>query len=80
VQSVFARQSAPGGQAGQVPPPQSVPVSLPFLTPSEQAGVAQMPSLQKPLVQSVPSRHRLPTAQSGQLPPQSTSLSSPFCT
>jgi hypothetical protein len=33
-QSTEARQPSPAGHAGQVPPPQSVPVSLPFSTES----------------------------------------------
>jgi hypothetical protein len=37
-QSDARLQPWPLGQAGQVPPPQSMPVSLPFLTTSLQVG------------------------------------------
>jgi hypothetical protein len=42
----------PIGHAGQVPPPQSTPVSLPFLTLSMHDGAAHCPPVQKPLWQS----------------------------
>jgi hypothetical protein len=41
VQSPLTEQSRPSTQSGQVPPPQSMSVSVPFLTPSVQVvGVA----------------------------------------
>jgi len=44
-------------QAGQVPPPQSTPVSDPFLTPSEQVGCRQVLNWQ------TPEQHWEPTTQ-----------------
>ncbi len=61
-------------------PPQSMEVSVPFLTVSKQVGATHNPAVHTPLTQlaaTVP--HILPTAQAGQLaPPQSTSVSVPF--
>jgi hypothetical protein len=68
---------------GQVGPPQSTSVSLPFLIPSMQVAVAaaQTPELQLLLLQSALTRQALPFAHfEVQLPPQSTSVSSPFFT
>ena len=67
--------------AGQLPP-QSVPVSEPFIVWSLQvgAGAAQVPFEHSPLVQSDAPEHALPLSQGLQLPPQSTSVSVPLCT
>jgi hypothetical protein len=62
----------------QVPPPQSIAVSRPFFTPSEQVGVAQWNCVsQMPDVQSEPARHARLGTHAGQTPPQSTSVSLP---
>ncbi len=78
-QSAGPVQIPPPPQAGQSPPPQSMSVSVPFLTPSLQAGGAHCRPLQTPETQSLPSSQALPAMQSGQLPPQSTSVSRPLC-
>jgi hypothetical protein len=93
VQSVDAAQPPPIPHvfpwATQVAPPQSVPVSEPFFTPSEQVGAGgvahSFEALQKPEVQSELAAHPTPSAQvrpsvrqSG--PPQSTPVSLPFFT
>jgi hypothetical protein len=62
---------------GQLPP-QSVPVSLPFLMPSVQLAARQIPLGQLAVVQSAPVAHFSPTGHLEQLPPQSTSVSLPF--
>ncbi len=63
-------------------PPQSTPVSVPFLNVSPQAGVAHLPlGLHQPLVQSESAVHVFVSAHlAGQVPPQSTSDSVPFFT
>lgn len=53
-QSSRLTQPWPLGQRGQSGPPQSTPVSLPFLTPSLQLAGAQAPSWQAPPAQIVP--------------------------
>ncbi len=63
---------------GQVPPPQSVPVSTPFLMPSLHAGAAHEPLTQLAEVQSVLLPQPFVSPHFGQLPPQSTSVSLPF--
>ncbi len=80
VQSLPAAQVWPLAQLAAQLPPQSMSVSVPFFTASEQVGsAAQSPATQLVLVQSVPARQVLPLAQSAaQLPPQSTSVSVPF--
>ena len=45
-QSPFATHTRPGAQPGQDPPPQSVSVSSPFLIPSLQLAVWQVPARQ----------------------------------
>jgi hypothetical protein len=77
-QSASARHPCPSGQAGQLVPPQSTPVSSPFLAPSGQAGTWQAFAVHTPSTQSDPALHACPEAQPLQLPPQSTSLSVPF--
>jgi hypothetical protein len=68
----------PGTQPEQLPP-QSVPVSSPFWTPSEQLAEAHVPeALQAPLTQSLPVAQLRPTAQTLQPPPQSMSVSLPL--
>ena len=63
-------------------PPQSRPVSDPFLKPSPQAGVAHLASaLHQPLRQSISFVQILPlTHLAGQVPPQSMSDSVPLST
>jgi hypothetical protein len=61
-------------------PPQSVAVSLPFLTRSAQVGCWQTRLVQTPLEQSLACTQACPGPQAlGQLPPQSASVSSLFC-
>ncbi len=69
--------SVPWGWGVHAP---SLPVvSQASQSPSQRAS-QQVPSTQKPLVQSVPVRQVSPSAQVGQVPPpQSTSVSAPFC-
>src|SRR3954451_22269655 len=86
-QSLLAWKPPPTGHCGQPPPPQSVSVSLPLMTPSVQLGAAHLPSLvarvivdaHTPSAQSLLPRHDLPVVQPGHAPPpQSRSVSSPF--
>src|SRR5690606_25123451 len=82
-QSRGSMHASPLPQGAQVPPPQSMSVSLPLRMPSTQA-----PGWQKPPVhvavesaQSALPMHMLPFGHFVlQLPPQSRSVSSPFCT
>jgi len=60
-------------------PPQSLSVSVPFITPSMQVGAWQVVA-QTPDEQSVAALHFFPTAHTGQGPPQSTSVSVPLAT
>lgn len=77
VQSALPLQSLPLGHLFGQPPPQSMSLSDPSLTPSVQ--LMHLAPEQTLLVQSAlplqvfPSRHLF-----GQVPPQSTSLSLPF--
>src|SRR5204862_292354 len=69
----------PSAQGAQVPPPQSMSVSLPFFIPSPQLPGLHTLAAQAPLAQSLPATHAWPPMHFGQvLPPQSTSVSSPF--
>jgi hypothetical protein len=72
-------QAWPGPHGVQAPP-QSMSVSLWFLTRSSQLAVAQEPSRQMLVSQSSARVQALPAAHALQLPPQSRSVSSPFCT
>jgi hypothetical protein len=55
VQSEPVPQPTPVPQRAQVPPPpQSTPVSLPFLTPSLQVAAAHAPAVHTPLAQLAP--------------------------
>jgi hypothetical protein len=77
-QSVVPPHTLPVPHAAQAPPPQSVSVSVPFLTPSVHVGwqtlPVQRPPAQSPLIlQARPGPHFF-----AQLPPQSTSVSVPF--
>jgi hypothetical protein len=77
-QSGFERQTRPSGQRGQVLPPQSVSVSVPFFTMSTQDAATQIFTLLHTMeAQSSGARQARPVPQPGQLPPQSTSVSSP---
>src|SRR5262245_25773573 len=73
-------QPCVSAQPGQVPPPQSLSVSLPSLAPSMHCVATQtLPALQVPLAQSLPLLQDAPTLQVlPQEPPQSTSVSVPF--
>ena len=71
----------PVAHVGQVPPPQSTSLSVPFLTESVHVAALQWPPVHTPLWQSLATKHCLPAAQVGHVPPpQSTSLSVPFLT
>src|SRR5262249_27021698 len=62
-------------------PPQSVSVSVPFITLSKQDATRHSPLAQTPLEQSVAVLHVLPGPHLPQVaPPQSGAVSSPFCT
>jgi hypothetical protein len=66
---------------GQLRPPQSTSVSVPFLTPSEQLGAWHLPTVHTLLWQSEPLVHILPDGHAGHVPPpQSMSVSMPFLT
>jgi hypothetical protein len=54
LQSLWVTQVLGGSHFGQLGPPQSSPVSLPFLMESVQEGVWQMFVAQTPLSQSEP--------------------------
>jgi hypothetical protein len=76
-QSLALAQPSPGRHAGQVPPPQSMAVSTPFLTKSAQVPAWQVP-LQTWLVQSPGALQACPVAQRAghAAPPQSIPVSS----
>src|SRR6266702_5347462 len=77
-QSEFARPICPEAHAGQVPPPQSMSVSVPFFTASAQLGDWHVPPEQTRLWQSAELPHIWPGAHAGQVPPpQSMSVSDP---
>jgi hypothetical protein len=80
VQSPPKLHGEPTLQRGHAPP-QSVSVSVPFLTPSVQVGAAQMAVVsQTPLAQSVSRMQPAPAAQREHVtPPQSMPVSLPFC-
>jgi hypothetical protein len=80
VQSTLAAHALPFAQPGQVPPPQSTPVSVPFFTPSAHVACAQRLLVQTPLAQSVAAVHATPAAHFWQPPPQSTPVSLPSLT
>src|SRR5204863_7298694 len=80
VQSMPVTHVLPGAQCGQLPPPQSMSVSVPFLMLSMQFGVAveQIPPAHGGIWQSGSMLHIFPGGHGGQFPPQSTSVSIPF--
>ena len=87
LQSVPSVHAVPSAQvspsASQVVPPQSVPVSFPFITPSVHVGTWQTfgAPLQTPLLQSPPLSHICKSWQvAPHDPPQSTSVSFPSWT
>jgi hypothetical protein len=57
---VDALQAKPSPQLSQADPPQSMPVSSPLRTPSEQ--LTHTPFVHKPVLQSASSMHTLPDA------------------
>src|SRR5262245_8332339 len=81
---VQPRPLPPGSHPERAPPPQSWPVSLPFCTPSLQAGALQRPPVHTPLWQSPPPEQATPVPQGLQPesapPPQSGPDSLPFFT
>jgi hypothetical protein len=79
-QSAPVLQALPTPQTGQ-PAPQSVSVSAPLVTPSEQLGAWQMPETHTPLWQSLAEKQLARSAHFvAQTPPQSTSDSVAFRT
>jgi hypothetical protein len=79
-QSLFALQPSPLGHfcGGAQGPPQSLPVSCPFLTPSAQPAAWHLPPWQTLLVQSLAALQAKLSAQGLQEPPQSLSVSEPL--
>src|SRR2546425_7548390 len=76
-QSDDMRHTLPTAQGGQVLPPQSMSVSLPFFRWSVQLGAAHALLSQTALEQSLLRMHIFPGSHLGQVsPPQSTSASS----
>ena len=80
VQSFPVTQLFPSAQVGQVPPPQSTAVSVPFFTASLHVAAWQTFPVHTPLLQSEATLHTLPALHPGQLPPQSVAVSVPFLT
>jgi hypothetical protein len=80
-QSLDAEHVLLSAQALLHDPPQSMSVSLPFLTMSLHLGAWQMRPVQTPLEQSLDAEHALPSLQALHAPPpQSMSVSLPFLT
>ncbi len=81
-QSVFTSQPFVGPHfAHAPPPPQSLSVSFPFLTPSTHVAAWQSIPLHTPSTQSAATAHVSPVAHvDPQAPPQSMSVSEPFFT
>jgi hypothetical protein len=80
-QSVETMHTSKSAQGGQLAPPQSLSVSVPFFAPSPHPGAAHVPlGAQNAVVQPDPAVHFAPMPHGPQLPPQSTSVSSPFAT
>jgi hypothetical protein len=79
VQSAPTLHPAPSPHLGQLPP-QSVPVSLPFLIPSLHETAAQWLPTQWADVQSELAEQAFEMSHLAQLPPQSTSVSLPSTT
>jgi hypothetical protein len=80
VQSPATVQPEPLPHVGQPPPPQSLPVSVPFWRESVQvAGLHVLSEPQFLFLQSVPTTQASPSGHGAQLgPPQSLSVSWPF--
>jgi hypothetical protein len=81
-QSLPAEHVLPAAHLPQEAPPQSMSVSVPFLTVSPHVGTWHFFGLpeQTPLWQSPPTLHVLPFAHELHPPPQSMSVSVPFLT
>jgi hypothetical protein len=80
-QSVAPVQTLPATHLGQLAPPQSVSVSVPFLTTSVQVAGWHTSPVHTPLWQSLATAHVLPaTHLLHEAPPQSMSVSVPFLT
>jgi len=76
---VDKEQTLPSTHAEHDPPPQSVSVSKPFLTPSVQIGDLHRPAKHTRELQSDELAQAFPSAHFPQVPPpQSTSVSAPF--
>jgi hypothetical protein len=83
LQSPATAQTLPSAHSGQLAPPQSMSVSVPFLMPSVQLAARHEPPIHTPLSQSPAAVQLRPAAQRGQpevAPPQSRSVSLPFFT
>jgi hypothetical protein len=80
-QSLPTAHVAPVPHFGQLAPPQSTSVSVPFFTTSVHVGAWQMLPMHTPLAQSAATPQTLPAAHLAHVPPpQSTSVSAPFFT
>jgi hypothetical protein len=79
-QSEFAPQPPRFEQGRHVPPPQSTPVSAPFLTWSSHVAATQTFAVHTRDWQSAPAWHAAPSAQPAHVPPQSRAVSYPFWT
>jgi hypothetical protein len=79
-QSLPLTQPWPGPHRAHVLPPQSVPVSLPFFTPSVQLGATHLFAVHTWLEQSELPLQPCPVPQVGHDPPQSVPVSEPFFT
>jgi hypothetical protein len=80
-QSLAAEQVLPAAHLPHEAPPQSVSVSVPFLTRSVQLDAWHRPAVHTPLWQSPATLQTLPAAHLPHVPPpQSMSVSAPFLT
>ena len=82
-QSALVAQPSPlghvcGGETSKQEPPQSLPVSCPFWTPSLQLGALHPAYQQTPLSQSVPLLQGELSGHALHPPPQSLAVSLPF--
>jgi hypothetical protein len=79
-QSLATEHALPEPHFAQLAPPQSMSVSVPFLTASVHVAVRQTDEVHTPLTQSLGPAQTLPAAHFGHEPPQSASVSVPFLT
>jgi hypothetical protein len=79
-QSAALLQVLPGEHIPHPAPPQSMSVSVPFLSPSAHVAAWQTLAVHTLSMQSAPTLHVRLVGHGAQLPPQSLSVSSPFFT